>query len=58
MLASRLYSLYIRANMQFNREITFTYRKTDGMRVALRIIPASDYSNTKKDTIWIFAIHH
>ena len=44
----------IRANMVRGREMKITYRKIDGKRVNLKIIPVSDYSNAKKETIWLF----
>lgn len=44
----------IKANMEHGREMKITYHKTDGKRVNVKIIPVSDYSNAKKETIWLF----
>ena len=37
-----------------NKRIELTYKRIDGVRVGLRILPADDYSDTKKNTLWIF----
>ena len=37
-----------------NKRIELTYKRIDGVRVALRILPAEDYADKKKNTLWIF----
>lgn len=44
----------IEQRLKTNKVIDFVYTKIDGSQVMVRIYPAEDYSEKKKNTLWIF----
>lgn len=44
----------VASNIAHERIMNFVYGKVDGKRVRIRVIPASNYSEEERDTIWIF----